>query len=293
MVSEADSSWDNTASKDLIVKSGKIKRISPGSIRHYRNFVIESGGILKIDSGTQKFTHIKVSGEFILNGIITAKSFRSGGGSFSETAPDGEDLFAQLDEENSGGKGGRGGSRSSTYGPTKRGGYGTSGTKNYGGGGGSGAGSHPNFKGKPRTGVDASGRSGGISTDIDSPGGKGGDGAARGNNINGGYIYFNIAGKIIAWNGLVDASGSKGAAGEDGRITGGGGGGGGGSPGGHGGVIVIKYLDNLGDVPVQLNGGDGGDGGIGGGQGSRYSRPRWGENGKQGEQGKPGYLEEI
>lgn len=276
--------WSAPPSGTLLVKSGQRKTISPGSVRYFKSIMVESGGILDISRGRARFTSIKSAGDCNIHGLVVSQNFKSPAGSFSQTAPDGQQLLAELDESNIGGDGGRGSDTSQYHGKcVANGGMGAPGTTKYGGGGGSDSwvsvvGGHCT---RYYHGVDAKDWRGARQRKV----GSGGNGGKRGRN--GGYLYLNCVGTLNVEGGKFIMSGESGQGGGGGitrsryqrnKSSGSGGGG----PGGHGGFLYLKYGKLKGELNVDVSGGQGGAAGYN----AEY-------NGTKGEDGYPGEVIEI
>lgn len=275
--------WSDPPAPGVTVRQGERKRLFAGSELHLEFFKIERGGELIIQGGRRRFTHIRLRDFFENNGIVRVGGFRSSGGTFSELAPDGEDLEAFLEEVNRGGDGGNGSTMRCSFGGSGSVGRGARGTPDYGGGGGSGVGWDKSPRGRCVPGEDADDWRGAQSK-ARHPGGDGGDGARRGRAINGGYLYIRSDGWFSS-PGLMNFTGSKGAAGKSGFRAAalGTGGGGGGAPGGQGGFLYVKCSEIRGDINFDASGGTGGEPGEGAtAYGNRANDGMPGENGFDG-----------
>jgi hypothetical protein len=220
--------------EDLVVDSGKVKKVSAGEILDYETITVKAGGKLVIGDGPV-WTYLGCRGEFRLDGMLEVRQ-----GNFTEQreysaiGPDGQQLTAYVDL----GAGGSGGGLNAWNQAAP------GGTQNAGNGGGGAA-----YRGPGQSATSSNGGGGGAAPLIGSKwwSAEGGPG-----------------GPLFGRNG--DNGRGLGSAGEPLNPGGGvlGGGGGGGSRGMAGGLLYLRAGRLTGSGIVDLRGSDGGQGGVGG-----------------------------
>lgn len=198
------------------------------------------GGVLQI-SGSD-WTSIGCLGDMTNNGRVEVTSGDAAGGTFSDTAPDGESLSYSITQTD-GGDGGtfsyNGGSQNSGNGGGGAGSGidGGDATSTKGGDGGDTSSGLYYSEGATLWGTSA------LSADPDSEGGFAGGGGGGSRGYHGGGLYIRVGGNLEG-EGEFDVSGREGGnggAGSTEQVSGDAGSGGGGGAGGSGGKIVIKY----------------------------------------------------
>lgn len=123
----ADELWDETAKwskgfngPDLIVSSGETITLAGGRSYQLGSVTIEAGGTLEFDYQERKWTLIRVTGPFVLEGKIIVGQMPAFLGAetdvVEETAPDGT-LLRHIFRYSLGGRGGDGGGVPNTKAP--------------------------------------------------------------------------------------------------------------------------------------------------------------------------------
>ena len=272
----------NTIS-NLIIEKGQTKKLISGSY-NYNKIHIKSGATLVIMEENSNWVVLNCK-DFLLEGNVIFKRFKSGIGNIKTITNDGFILEYNFPENSIGGNGGNGGG----YGVKFEGkGYKS---KNQNGGGG-GAGTQETINASSH-GDDARNYQG-ARVNLATAFSSGGDGG-RSNNNNGGLLCINtinFKSNENSWVSLNGENGENGKSGDSGSFNNNdkfsGGGGGGGSAGGDGGVLIVRATNYIGKLPkVNVEGGFGGFGGKGGDAFQSYS---FGLSGKKGEKGKNGYV---
>ncbi len=270
-----------------------VVKIKPGQIKDYSGIIIDSGGVLEIETGS-KWVIIGVNGNVQIDGKIVARNGNHTGGTSTVNLPDnkgGPGTVSHAVVQQQGGAGGLiskvvYGAGKAAFGNGGGGasysGHGSAATATQGGRGGNSGATKGGLGGAS---CGAAGKPGikGLTN-----AGPGGGGGFRG--CHGQAVLLQVRGNVSG-TGEIDLSGGAGGAGGAGGDGNWGGGGGGGGAGGAGGRLIIKLTGkmSLSASKIKFGGVVGGKGGSGG----KAARASSGSPGKQGQTGAAGQSQIV